>query len=127
MDNIYLGTITIDCNDEVALCEFYHNLLGWKKTFLYGHTAVRSETGVTFLFIEEEDYVPPVWPEKAGFQQKQIHFDFGVPNVAAAVEHALVLGASTAAKQFGNSDEYVVMLDPAGHPFCLCAAENEPD
>lgn len=27
---------------------------------------LRSSTGVVFLFIEEEDYARPVWPEEAG-------------------------------------------------------------
>ena len=120
MNSIYLGTITIDCADEQVLCDFYHNLLGWKKTLLHNHHAVCSDNNVVFLFIQEDDYMPPIWPEKAGQQQKQIHFDFGVPDVEAAVQFAQSLGAVTAAEQFGSRDEYVTMLDPAGHPFCLC-------
>ena len=127
MDKIRLGTITIDCGDEQALCDFYHGLLGWEKAVLYSHPAVCSENGVTFLFIEEEDYVPPVWPEKTGVQQKQIHFDFGVTKVAVAVGRALALGATIAAEQFGDVDEFVTLTDPAGHPFCLCAESNSPN
>ena len=113
----------VDCGDEQALCEFYQKLLGWEKREMYGRPALRSADGVIFLFIEEEDYVPPVWPEEAGAQQKQMHFDFQVPDVAAAIDYAVSLGAVQAASQFGGSD-FVTMLDPAGHPFCLCAEEN---
>jgi len=123
IEGIRLGNIMVDCGDEQALCEFYHKLLGWEKCEMYGRPALRSADGVLFLFIQEEDYVPPVWPEVSEAQQKQMHFDFQVPDVAAAIEYAVSLGAVKAASQFGGSD-YVTMIDPAGHPFCLCAEEN---
>lgn len=34
---------------------------------------------------------------------------------------AEALGAERAPAQFGGAD-FVTMLDPAGHPFCLCRA-----
>ena len=91
-----------------------------KKNELFGHPAVVSENGVIFLFIQEEDYVPCVWPEEEGRQQKQVHFDFLVPDVAAAAARAESLGAVKAHAQFGG-EHFTTMLDPAGHPFCLCA------
>ena len=120
---IRLGNIMVDCGDEQGLREFYQKLLGWERHELYGHPALKSPEGVVFLFCEEEDYLPPAWPEQAGRQQKQMHFDFQVPDVASAVENALSLGAVKAADQFGG-DEFVTLFDPAGHPFCLCAEEN---
>ncbi len=123
IEGIRLGNIMVDCGDEQALCEFYRKLLGWEKREMYGRPALRSADGVMLLFIEEEDYVPPVWPEEGGAQQKQMHFDFQVPDVPAAVEYAVSLGAVKAASQFGGI-EFVTMIDPAGHPFCLCAEEN---
>jgi predicted enzyme related to lactoylglutathione lyase len=121
---IRLGDIMVDCGDDQGLCAFYHKLLGWEKCVLYGRPALRSAEGIVFLFIGEEDYAPPVWPEEAGRQQKQMHFDFKVPDVAAAVEYAVSLGAVKAARQFGGDGEFVTMIDPAGHPFCLCAEGN---
>lgn len=52
-----------------------------------------------------------------------MHFDFQVPDVAVAVEYAKSLGAVKARAQFGGS-ELVTMIDPAGHPFCLCSKDN---
>ncbi|WP_242942799.1 VOC family protein [Papillibacter cinnamivorans] len=75
-----------------------------------------------FLFIQEEGYVPPVWPEEEGMQQKQMHFDFQVSDVPSAVRQAEALGAVRAKAQFGET-HFVTMLDPAGHPFCLCAKD----
>lgn len=120
---ICLGNIMMDCNDEQGLCEFYHKLLGWEKSIMFGRPAL-SKDGIVFLFMEEEDYVPPAWPEEEGKQQKQMHFDFQVANVAEAVEYAQSLGAKKAALQSGGK-EWVTMLDPAGHPFCLCAQDNK--
>lgn len=115
-----LGNVMVDCADEKAPQAFYAELLGWEKCELFARPAVRSSSGVVFLFCEEPDYVPPVWPEKAGLQQKQMHFDFQVKNIPQAVKRAEGLGAVKAAAQFGSNDTFVTMLDPAGHPFCLC-------
>lgn len=124
MSEIRLGNVMVDCSNEQELCEFYHNLLGWEKCTLFGQPAVRSSSGIVFLFIKEEEYIPPVWPEEKGKQQKQMHFDFQVSNVEAAVKHAESLGAAKALNQFGN-EEFVTMIDPDGHPFCLCWDQNK--
>ncbi len=122
IDGISLGTITIDCGDSKKLSAFYAGLLGWETLELYGMPALRSGNGTVFLFVQEEDYVPPIWPEEDGKQQKQIHLDFQVPDVAAAVRQAETLGAVKAKAQFGG-EYFTTMIDPAGHPFCLCLKE----
>lgn len=118
-NEVALGNVMVDCGDEKALQRFYGELLGWEICELYGRPAVRSSGGVVFLFIEEEGYVPPVWPEQEGAQQKQMHFDFQVESVPQTVRRAEQLGAHRAPEQYGG-DDFVTMIDPAGHPFCLC-------
>lgn len=120
IQDICLGNVMVDCNDEEQLCEFYHQLLGWEKCVMFGRPAVQSKDGIVFLFIQEDGYVSPIWPEQSGQQQKQMHFDFQVPNVPTAVQYAESLGAAKATLQFGGED-FITMIDPAGHPFCLCA------
>ncbi len=71
------------------------------------------------MFIEEPDYVRSIWPEEAGMQQKQMHFDFQVDDVLEMMKKAEELGAVKANVQFGN-ENFITMIDPAGHPFCLC-------
>lgn len=115
-----LGNVMVDCGDAQRLRAFYAGLLGWECCELYDMPAVRSESGVVFLFAEEEDYVPPVWPEQNGKQQKQMHFDFQAADVPEAVRKAESLGAVKAKAQFGGN-RWTTMLDPAGHPFCLCS------
>lgn len=116
---ILLGNVMVDCDNEKELQKFYSDLLGWEMCNLFSRPAVRSSSGIVFLFIEEPDYQPPVWPEENGKQQKQMHFDFQVNNVQQAVEKALKLGAKKAKHQYGG-ENFVTMFDPAGHPFCLC-------
>ena len=119
VDEVVLGNVMVDCDDERKLQRFYGELLGWEMCELFARPAVSSSSGIVFLFIEEKDYVPPVWPEDTGKQQKQMHFDFQVDNVAEMIKKAESLGAKKAESQFGGND-FVTMFDPAGHPFCLC-------
>jgi hypothetical protein len=122
--NIRLGNVMIDCENKDQLCSFYESLLGWKRGMLFGLPSLTSEDGLIFLFTQEEDYIPPVWPEEATCQQKQMHFDFQVPNVQEAVTYAESIGAVKSPVQFFDGDSECVMFDPAGHPFCLCASSN---
>lgn len=116
---VVLGNVMIDCDNEKKLQEFYGDLLGWERCELFGRPAVRSSTGFVFLFIEVPDYIRPIWPEEKGKQQKQMHFDFQVGNVLEMVEKAKMLGAVKAINQYGG-DDFVTMFDPSGHLFCLC-------
>ena len=120
-NEVRLADLVVDCPDAQKLSHFYHELLGWKTAELFGNPAVVSENGVMLVFVQEADYVPPVWPETEGKQQKQIHFDFLVADLKAAVARAEELGARKADTQFGGS-QFVTMLDLAGHPFCLVQA-----
>ena len=126
IDGIRFGNVMIDCSNEDRLCSFYESLLGWRREVLFGRPALISETGLVYLFQAEDDFVPPVWPEQPGKQQKQIHFDYQVPDVRLAVEEAVRLGARVATLQFGDeTEEFVTLFDPDGHPFCLCASSNQ--
>jgi hypothetical protein len=58
-----------------------------------------------------------VWPPEPGKQGMQIHLEVEVSDLAAAVEHAVELGATKAQHQ--PQENVRVMLDPDGHPFCL--------
>ena len=46
-----------------------------------------------------------------------MHLDIGVSDLEAAVHDAVALGAELQTHQ--PQDDVRVMLDPAGHPFCL--------
>jgi hypothetical protein len=67
------------------------------------------------------EYVPPVWPPVDGRQQMMTHLDVEVADLDAAVADASGMGARLADVQ--PQDDVRVMLDPAGHPFCLYVSQ----
>jgi len=123
-NEVHLEDIIIDCFDEATMQRFYSSLFGWEKQTAYGHLAVKNASGLLLIFIHEADFVPPVWPEEVHQQQKQLHFDFEVQDVKPFVLKALALGGKMAHEQFGG-EQWTTMLDPSGHPFCLCRQEND--
>ncbi|MBO8192427.1 VOC family protein [Streptomyces oryzae] len=114
-----LRTVVVDCHDAEIMADFYGTLLGWPVAAREpGWVLMRDPGGGAGLaFQAEEGYVPPVWPETAGGQQKMLHLDLRVPDLAAAVAEAVAAGARLAPEQ--PQDDVRVLLDPAGHPFCV--------
>ena len=120
ISNITIGDISIDCINPQKTWDFYSALTGWEKRDSYGCPALTGDNGLLILFMGcDFDYIPPVWPEEPGKQQKQMHFNFQVDDLPSAVEEAIKLGATKAAAQYGG-EHFVTMIDPEGHPFCLC-------
>ena len=120
MGNIKLASVTIDSSDFRGLSEFYMKLLGGQVAMEFGEFGVAVSipgTEIQLNFVNSEDYVLPVWPEEPGKPQQMEHLDFVVDDLDAAVKLASELGAHKAPRQF--IDELIVMIDPAGHPFCL--------
>lgn len=111
--------VVLDAPDPRALGHFYAELLGWeiaKETD--EDVAMAPAGGVAYLAIQrEQNYVRPVWPVATGSQQMMLHLDFEVEDLEASVAHAVELGAEPAG--FQPESDVRVMLDPAGHPFCL--------
>jgi catechol 2,3-dioxygenase-like lactoylglutathione lyase family enzyme len=123
--------VCIDCADAEELAAFYGELLGWEITGRdtaetrlggSGWVGLRDpEGGVGLSFQAEDWYAPPVWPEAPGEQDKMLHFEIAVDDLDAAIAQAIAAGATVAPQQPADRDQAQprVMLDPAGHPFCL--------
>ncbi len=111
--------VYLDCPDARALGRFYSELLGWEISHESPEIVTMAPAdGVSYLgFQTAPDYVRPVWPAEAGRQQMMLHLDFEVSDLPAAVAHAVELGAQVA--DFQPQENVRVLLDPAGHPFCL--------
>jgi len=119
-------TITLDCSDVEALAEFYSGFLGWDITARDGGAwaQLRDPNGGVGLNIQaDRAYEPPVWPEQSGRQGKMMHFEVMVDDLDAAVGMVIRSGGSQAPSQPRDRDptRIRIMLDPAGHPFCLFA------
>ena len=110
----------VEAPDPAALGRFYAELLGWSIVHEEpGTTVVGAPGGSSFLVFQQADgYRPPVWPPVDGEQRPMMHLDFQVGDLDEAVAEALALGATQAGHQPRESVR--VLVDPAGHPFCLC-------
>jgi catechol 2,3-dioxygenase-like lactoylglutathione lyase family enzyme len=111
--------VVLDAPDASALAEFYARLLGWPIAKQEpGEAAIAVPGTSSYLaFQSEPDYVRPVWPAADGHQQMMLHLDIAVDDLAAAVADAVELGATVA--EYQPQEDVRVLLDPAGHPFCL--------
>jgi catechol 2,3-dioxygenase-like lactoylglutathione lyase family enzyme len=119
---MWWGT-AIEAPDPAALAAFYSRLLDWPVLHEEPGTAIVKppQDAVFMVFQLAEDYVPPVWPPVPGGQRTMMHLDVQVADLDAAVADAMALGARAA--EFQPHDNVRVLLDPAGHPFCLCRDE----
>lgn len=112
-----LWSVTLDCAEPKPLADFWAAMLG-------GHIAHTSDN---FIGVETpgglwvgvyriDDYRPAEWPD--GDLGKQFHLDLAVADLDEAEKAAIELGATKAEHQAGP-DNWRVLIDPAGHPFCV--------
>jgi predicted enzyme related to lactoylglutathione lyase len=120
---MWWGT-AIEAPDPSALARFYSELVGWPIGHEEPGTAILAppEGSVFVVFQEATGYRRPVWPPVEGQQRPMMHFDFQVGDLATAVDEAVALGATLVDEQ--PNEQVRVLLDPAGHPFCLCLDEE---
>lgn len=116
-----LKMITLDCAEVPPMTAFWSALLGWDVIAEGdGYAMLGDGNGAALGFGAVPDYQAPAWPNPNG--SKQFHFDLACDDVAADEQRALGLGATLADPQPGET--WRVLLDPAGHPFCLTEAAN---
>lgn len=128
---IRLGGICLDCADAEEMARFYAAVFGWEEIGRDddasrlggdGWICVSGPAGgPSVSFQAERWYEPPVWPETAAGPTKMMHFEVQTDDLEAAVELVLGSGGRLAPHQPPDRDrsQLRVMLDPAGHPFCL--------
>jgi catechol 2,3-dioxygenase-like lactoylglutathione lyase family enzyme len=107
--------LTIDCPDaevQERMCQFYSQALGGEVV----SGTVRAR-GWLFIFEVIPDYKRPTWP--LGETPKQMHFELMVADLDDAVSTLQGMGATLADYQRPEDGGLRVMLDPAGHPFCV--------
>lgn len=111
--------VVLSAPDARALAYFYRDLFDWPLANDEPDWCTIRVPGApaNLAFQTEEIYEPPAWPAAPGKQQMMLHLDIGVRDVQAAVGEATALGAELSPHQ--PQDDVRVLLDPAGHPFCL--------
>lgn len=118
-----LSAAVLGAPDPRALAAFYRELLGFTITSEDDNWVTLSNPtgGAGLSFQVEKDHVRPTWPAGPDDPQMQFHLDIEVDGLESGVGRALELGAEQAT--FQPQEHVRVLLDPAGHPFCLYVEE----
>lgn len=115
-----LRGVTLDCADPRTLANFYGALTGMRELFSTDEfVALTNDSGCDLGFQRVDGYRAPQWPGQDVPQQ--FHLDFRADDLDATEELALELGAAKPDHQPGDG-RWRVLLDPAGHPFCLTSS-----
>jgi predicted enzyme related to lactoylglutathione lyase len=116
---ISLQSVVLDTDDPRRLAEFYTALLDWKVESIEDEwITITGGSAGQIDFQLALNHRPPTWPDNEVPQQS--HLDLQVDDLDAAAAYAESLGARRAASG-DHSPDFIVFLDPSGHPFCLCA------
>lgn len=111
-----LAAVSVDCAEPARLAGFYRSLLDAEVFYETEDFVALKGAGLMLTLQRVADYAPPSWP---GHDiPKQLHLEFAVEDLDAAEKAAVGLGAQRAEFQ-PSPDRWRVLLDPAGHPFCL--------
>jgi hypothetical protein len=111
-----LGAVTFDCSAPEELAAFWAAVLGAETVRMSDRcTAVRTGWGL-IACLQVDGYRPSSWPD--GDVPKQAHLDVAVEDLDEAERDVLALGATAPGWQPAPTWRRI-LIDPAGHPFCL--------
>lgn len=108
-----IAGLSLDCADPSELGTFYQQLLGGEILWANDDSVGIRAAAVVLIAQRVSPYTEPDWPGTS-----IVHLDLAAdPNLESAVANAIRLGARPANPQ--RDDRWRVLLDPAGHPFCI--------
>lgn len=110
--------VTLDCPDPHALAGFYRELVGGELRSSDEDFVMLSGagSGVRLYFQKVQNPEAAPWPEPTA--ARRLHLDIVVDDLDEAESRICSLGARRAEQQPGG-ERFRVLVDPAGHPFCL--------
>jgi predicted enzyme related to lactoylglutathione lyase len=115
--SIRLGSTVINCAHMELMTSFWSRALG----LIPSSTAV----GDNFRVLRGERVNLSL--QLAGTPvsaRDQMHLDLYTDDQAAQVQRLTGLGATVVRRQHDPGEYYVVMADPEGNEFCICASAN---
>jgi hypothetical protein len=118
-----LGAISLDAVDPLAEAAFWRDFLGLQTMWQNEDFVALRGAPVLITVQRVADHRPPQWP--TGDIPKQMHLEITVNDLDDSENTAVSLGATRADEQ-PQPDRWRVLLDPAGHPFCLSNQIPEP-
>lgn len=116
-----LRTVVLDARDIAGLSTFYTELAGWTQAYADDEwVTLTTDDGWRIGVQYAPDHRPPQWPDPE--HPQQAHLDLRVPDLDAATERAVALGATP----LRRNEAWHTLADPAGHPFDLCLKADNP-
>ena len=113
--------VSLDCADPAELAEFYLQLLGGRLLWSRPTSVAVQVPGLLLIAQRVSNYRPPQWPGAS-----VVHLDLTADeHLDEPVKRAVALGASPADPQ--PDPRWRVLLDPAGHPFCVTTLAPPPE
>lgn len=111
--SLRVAAVSLDCGDHEELARFYTDLLAGTLLWTHEKSAAVESGGVVLVLQRIADYQPPAWPGTS-----IVHLDLtGDAQIGELERHAVALGARPVQPQ--PDSRWRVLLDPAGHPFCI--------
>jgi len=116
---IKLGSTVINCADIELMTRFWSEAL---------HLSPQSQAPADDFRVLKGDHVSlslqlASTPVTA---RDQMHLDLYTDDQKAEVERLAALGANVVRHNRDPDDDYVVMTDPEGNEFCVCAVPDPP-
>ena len=111
-----LAAVSLDCPDPKELGAFYRALLDLEVMFESDEFIALKGAGIYLTAQRVEEHRPPDWP--AALVPKQLHLELAVDDLDEAEAAAIMIGATKATAQ-PSPELWRVLIDPAGHPFCI--------
>jgi hypothetical protein len=120
-DGLRFVAVSLDCADPAELAAFYLGLLGGHLRWSSERSVGVQTPGLLLVPQRVQGYSPPAWPGSP-----LVHLDLTAgDDLDGPVQRALDLGARRAPVQ--PDPRWTVLLDPAGHPFCITTLAPPPE
>ena len=110
-----IGALNVDCDDAKGMVAFYTAAFGGMVEPAFPHVDCVRVDGLLLVFRENPDRRRPAWPGS----DMQMHFEIYVNDLRQQESRLLALGATRPPVQDETDPTFTVLLDPAGHPFCI--------
>ena len=117
-----VAAVVVDCREAASLAAFYQSVFGGAITRTDEDSAWLRVGDLTVICRAVDGCQPPTWP--ASTVPMQVHLDLWVDDLDQAEAQLHLLGATTADPQPPGPGGLIVMHDPAGHLFCICAGNR---
>ncbi len=116
MAAIRLAAVSLDSDDPAELAAFWRELLDLTVMFESPDFVALEGADILLTTQRVTGHRPPDWPDVG--TPKQLHLELAVDELDATEARAISLGARRADVQPAPG-QWRVLLDPAGHPFCI--------